>query len=84
MIDNHIAPSLSELDMVGISYVPEGGNWKSIPESVPSKRLDQIRRSYAEGKGSRSTYYGRLTRDMPAYTISTNFNRPGCRVQYPL
>ena len=78
MIDNHIAPSLSELDMVGISYVPEGGNWKSIPESVPSKRLDQIRRSYAEGKGSRSTYYGRLTRDMPAYTISTNFNRPGC------
>lgn len=78
MIDNHIAPSLSELDMIGISYVPEGGNWKSIPESVPSKRLDQIRKSYAEGKGSRSTYYGRLTRDMPAYTISTNFNRPGC------
>ena len=64
--------------MLGISYVPEGGNWKSIPNSVPSKRLDQIRKSYAEGKGSRSTYYGRLTRDMPAYTISTNFNRPGC------
>lgn len=78
MLDNHIAPSLSELDLLGISYVPEGCNWKSIPESVPSKRLDQIRRSYAEGKGSRSTYYGRLTRDMPAYTISTNFNRPGC------
>lgn len=78
MLDNHIAPSLSELDMLGISYVPEGGNWKNIPESVPSKRLDQIRRSYAEGKGSRSTYYGRLTRDMPSYTISTNFNRPGC------
>lgn len=78
MLDNHIAPSLSGLDMMGISYVPEGGNWKNIPESVPSKRLDQIRKSYAEGKGSRSTYYGRLTRDMPAYTISTNFNRPGC------
>lgn len=78
MIDNHIAPALSELDMLGISYVPEGGNWKNIPESVPSKRLDQIRKSYAEGKGSRSTYYGRLTADMPAYTISTNFNRPGC------
>lgn len=78
MIDNHIAPSLSELDLLGISYVPEGGNWKSIPESVPSRRLDQIRASYAAGKGSRSTYYGRLMRDMPAYTISTNFNRPGC------
>ena len=64
--------------MMGISYVPEGGNWKAIPESVPSKRIAQIRKSYEEGKGSRSTYYGRLTRDMPAYTISTNFNRPGC------
>lgn len=64
--------------MQGISYVPEGGNWKNIPESVPSKRLDQIRKSYAEGKGSRSTYYGRLISDMPAYTISTNFTRPGC------
>lgn len=78
MIPNHIAPSLSALDMQGISYVPEGGNWKDIPESVPSKRLAQIRKSYAEGKGSRSTYYGRLTSDMPAYTISTNFTRPGC------
>ena len=73
MIPNHIAPSLSALDMQGISYVPEGGNWKDIPESVPSKRLAQIRKSYAEGKGSRSTYYGRLTSDMPAYTISTNW-----------
>lgn len=78
MIDNHVAPSLSDLDMLGISYVPEGGNWKDIPESVPSGRIAQIRKSYAEGKGSRSTYYGRLTSDMPAYTISTNFNRPGC------
>jgi DNA (cytosine-5)-methyltransferase 1 len=78
MIPNHIAPALSELDLQGISYVPEGGNWKNIPETVPSKRLEQIRKSYLEGKGSRSTYYGRLTSDMPAYTISTNFTRPGC------
>lgn len=78
MLSNHIAPALSELDLQGISYVPEGGNWKNIPESVPSKRLDTIRKSYAAGKGSRSTYYGRLTSDMPAYTISTNFTRPGC------
>lgn len=78
MLSNHIAPPLSELDLQGISYVPEGGNWKNIPESVPSKRLDTIRKAYAEGKGSRSTYYGRLTSDMPAYTISTNFTRPGC------
>ncbi|MGR1083198.1 DNA (cytosine-5-)-methyltransferase [Olegusella massiliensis] len=78
MIANHEAPSLSELDLLGISYVPPGGNWKDIPESVPSRRLENIRQGYAAGKGSRSTYYGRLTPDMPAYTISTNFNRPGC------
>lgn len=78
MIANHVAPSLSGLDLLGISYVPEGGNWKDIPDTVPSKRLDNIRKSYEAGKGSRSTYYGRLTADMPAYTISTNFNRPGC------
>lgn len=78
MISNHSAPSLSELDLLGISYVPEGGNWKDIPESVPSKRLDNIRAGFKAGKGSRSTYYGRLRSDMPAYTISTNFNRPGC------
>jgi len=60
-----------------ISVVPPGGNWKNIPESIPSKRLAQIRESYANREGSRSTYYGRLRWDRPAYTISTCFNRPG-------
>ena len=77
MIFNHYASSLSELDMQVIKCVPPGGNWKNIPESVPSQRLAQIRESYKAGKGSRSTYYGRLRPDMPAYTINTYFNRPG-------
>jgi len=84
MIFNHYASSLSELDMQVIKCVPPGGNWKNIPESVPSQRLAQIRESYKAGKGSRSTYYGRLRPEMPSYTINTYFNRPGngCNMHY--
>lgn len=77
MIANHIAPKLSELDLMVARAVPPGGNWKNIPASVPSQRLKQIRESYARGEGSRSTYYGRLMAHEPAYTISTYFGRPG-------
>ncbi|MBU4311201.1 MAG: DNA (cytosine-5-)-methyltransferase [Candidatus Omnitrophica bacterium] len=55
-----------------VKAIPSGGNWKNIPVSVPSKRLEQIRKS-----GGRTTYYGRLKYDAPAYTVSTFFNRPG-------
>ncbi|NLT46226.1 MAG: DNA (cytosine-5-)-methyltransferase [Thermotogaceae bacterium] len=81
---NHYAAKLSDLDKLIISYVPQGGNWKNIPDSVPSQRLVQIRKSFSEGRGSRSTYYGRLREDMPAYTISTYFGRPGngCNIHY--
>lgn len=83
-IPNHYAPKLSDLDKQIISHVPQGGNWKNIPDSVPSQRLVQIRESFKAGKGSRSTYYGRLHEDMPAYTISTYFPRPGngCNIHY--
>lgn len=84
MIPNHKAAKLSELDMMIVNSVPPGGNWKNIPLDVPSKRIEQIRESYAQGKGSRSTYYGRLLPNMPAYTINTYFNRPGngCHIHY--
>ena len=83
-IANHVAPRLSELDMRMVVSVPEGGSWKNIPESIPSKRLEQIRESFRRGEGSRSTYYGRLKRTDPAFTISTYFNRPGngCHIHY--
>jgi DNA (cytosine-5)-methyltransferase 1 len=57
--------------------VPPGGNWQDIPKSVPSARLAQIRESFKAGKGSRSTYYGRLRPDAPSYTIGTYYTRPG-------
>lgn len=84
MIYNHYAAKLSDLDMLIVRSVPPGGNWKDIPETVPSRRLEQIRESYKAGKGSRSTYYGRLQPDMPSYTINTYFNRPGngCHIHY--
>lgn len=74
----HRAPSLSEHDLEVASYVPQGGNWQDIPEDVPSKRLEQIRQMTIDRGGAvRTSYYGRLRPDQPAYTIATYFNRPG-------
>lgn len=69
---NHIAPRLSDLEWEMAKHIPPGGNWKNIPEDIPSQRLEQIRRS-----GGRTTYYGRLVWNNPAYTITTYFNRLG-------
>lgn len=69
---NHIAPGLSKLEWEMAKHIPAGGNWKNIPENIPSQRLAQIRKS-----GGRTTYYGRLVWDKPAFTITTYFNRLG-------
>lgn len=84
VIHNHISAKLSELDMRMVKTIPQGGCWKNIPTSIPSKRLEKIREDYKAGKGSRSTYYGRLRAEMPSYTINTYFNRPGngCHIHY--
>jgi len=71
-IFNHQTNKLSDLDLRMVKAVPAGGNWQHIPDSIPSKRLEQIRAS-----GGRTTYYGRLKYENPSYTISTFFNRPG-------
>ena len=77
MIYDHVSGSLSSLDETMVRAVPEGGNWRNLPESINSARVRQIRRSAARGDGSRSTYYGRLQWNRPGYTVSTYFNRPG-------
>lgn len=83
-IPNNYTAKLSKLDLDVARAVPPGGNWKNIPHDIPSKRLEQIRVSFAAGEGSRSTYYGRLHPDRPSYTINTYFNRPGngCHLHY--
>ncbi len=72
MLYNHVTYPLSENDLKMVVAIPEGGNWKNIPLNVPSKRLEQIRRT-----GGRTTLYGRLSWNKPSYTITTYFNRPG-------
>jgi len=69
---NHIAPGLSKLEWEMVKHIPAGGNWQNIPDTIPSQRLEQIRRS-----GGRTTYYGRLEFNKPSYTITTYFNRLG-------
>ena len=83
-IPNHYSAKLSELDLRVARSVPPGGNWKNIPKDIPSLRIKNIRKSFAAGEGSRSTYYGRLKDDKPSYTINTYFNRPGngCHLHY--
>ena len=77
MIFDHVGGRLSRLDAQVVAAVPEGGNWRDLPETIDSARVRQIRESAAQGKGSRSTYYGRLRWNRPSYTVSTYFNRPG-------
>jgi len=72
MVHNHTTYPLSKNDLRMVKSVPAGGNWQNIPLDIPSKRLEQIRRS-----GGRTTLYGRLSLDKPSYTITTYFNRPG-------
>ena len=67
----HTIPTLSNLDKQMISYVEPGGNWTSIPETVPSKRLEQIRQMSRERGMVRTTYYSRFKFSQPSYTIST-------------
>lgn len=74
LLYNHLCAPLSELDMEMVKSVPPGGNWQDIPRATVAKsaRLLQISDS-----GGRTTYYGRMRPDCPAYTINTYFNRPG-------
>ena len=71
---NHTTFKLSDLDMEMVRAVPQGGNWKDIPQETvqKSKRLINITKS-----GGRTTLYGRIDYEKPSYTITTYFNRPG-------
>lgn len=74
---NHIACKLNKYELTLAQYIPEGGNWKNIPEEYNDPRLASIRAT-----GGRTTYYGRLRWDKPSYTIATYFNRVpnGCNI----
>jgi DNA (cytosine-5)-methyltransferase 1 len=75
----HIIPYASEKDRQIIGYVRPGGNYMDVPDEVATKRILNFKRA-----GGRTTTYGRLDPDMPAYTLNTYFDRPnvGCNIHY--
>jgi len=79
MVYNHWMPTMSKLDRNIIKFIREGGNYKDVPDSIPSKRIKNYKKT-----GGRTTTYGRLDRNSPAYTINTYFSRlnVGCNIHY--
>lgn len=62
---------MSGLEQSMAEHIKPGGNWKNIPSSINiSKRLNKIRET-----GGRTTLYGRLDYNKPAFTITTQFSR---------
>ncbi len=70
-------PTMSKLDMEFVRHIPPGGNYMSIPDSIATTRIKKFKKS-----GGRTTTYGRLHPDYPAYTITTYFNRPNVGANY--
>jgi DNA (cytosine-5)-methyltransferase 1 len=60
--------------------VPEGGNWRSLPEDVARKALGE--RSYAAG-GGKTGFFRRLAWDAPSPTITGRSNRKGSALCHP-
>ena len=70
-------PTMSKLDRAFVRHIPPGGNYMNIPDEISTKRIMKFKAS-----GGRTTTYGRLHPDRPAYTINTYFNRPNVGANY--
>lgn len=73
----HAMPTMSKLDLEFVKHIPPGGNYMNIPDSISTKRIMSFKKT-----GGRTTTYGRLSPDAPAYTITTYFNRPNVGANY--
>ena len=64
--------STDHLDLIG--HVPQGGTWRDIPRHLLPDRYRGMRRTDS------TNLFGRLAPDLPAYTITTQFNNvtTGC------
>jgi DNA (cytosine-5)-methyltransferase 1 len=67
----HECPRMSKTDRKLVRLIPPGGNYRDIPDSVSTGRILKFKMT-----GGRTTTYGRLHPDKPAYTINTYFRRP--------
>lgn len=70
-------PTMSALDREFVRHIPPGGNYMNIPDNISTKRITTFKRT-----GGRTTTYGRLHPNKPAYTINTYFNRPNVGANY--
>jgi DNA (cytosine-5)-methyltransferase 1 len=75
----HECPRMSDTDKLLVAALPPGGNYMDIPDEIAPGRVLKYKKS-----GGRTTTYGRLHPDRPAYTINTYFRRPnvGCNFHY--
>jgi DNA (cytosine-5)-methyltransferase 1 len=75
----HESPRMSDTDRRLIAVIPPGGNYSDVPDDLATPRILRFKKT-----GGRTTTYGRLHPDRPAYTINTYFRRPnvGCHFHY--
>jgi DNA (cytosine-5)-methyltransferase 1 len=73
----HFVPTMSVKDKLFIKHIPPGGNYQNIPDEISTKRIMNFKLT-----GGRTTTYGRLHPDKPAYTLNTYFNRPNVGANY--
>jgi DNA (cytosine-5)-methyltransferase 1 len=62
-----------------LAMVPEGGNWRTLPEEIQKESMGKA--WYA--KGGRSGWWRRLSRDLPSPTIVTMPNHSGTAMCHP-
>jgi len=60
-----------------VKHIPPGGNYTNIPDEISTTRIMSFKKT-----GGRTTTYGRLHPEKPAYTINTYFNRPNVGANY--
>ena len=70
-------PTMSALDKEFVKHIPQGGNYLNIPDEISTPRIMKFKMT-----GGRTTTYGRLSEELPAYTINTYFNRPNVGANY--
>ena len=76
---HHEMPRMSQTDRRLVAHIPPGGNYRDVPNEIATPRILRFKQT-----GGRTTTYGRLHPDRPAFTINTYFRRPnvGCNFHY--
>ncbi|GAB6059729.1 DNA cytosine methyltransferase [Desulfonatronum parangueonense] len=71
-LKNHVCHRTNDYNINLIQYIPQGKNWKSIPEEIRPPRFKRV------ALKDHTTTYGRLSWKMPARTITCYFNNITC------